>query len=158
MGILLFVAFVGFTITCLLAWAVIKAGSIKSAKAHFKDAESLKDWGSALSVIAVIVIILGLLSSNAGAEEPEYFQYIELYAGIDYVDNEDNSPQCVDGGLDDRITSNLGIRVHVITWHNWQVHGKYTHHSCAINRDFHGYDGYGVETSIRFNNPIGVLF
>ena len=74
-----------------------------------------------------------------------WFNDATVFLGIDHTKKV--SPQCRDGGFDDRSTSNLGMKLNV--WEspskNVRVNAKYTHHSCAINPDNRSYDGVGVE-------------
>jgi len=68
-----------------------------------------------------------------------------VFIGLDYANRP--SPFCVTGGIDDRTTSNIGVRgnVYESSDSKFRLNGKYTHHSCAFNVDDRGYDAIGVE-------------
>ena len=90
-------------------------------------------------VCLLIVGIVGLLGGCSGAS---------MYAGLDQTFKQ--SPQCVAGGSDDRITSNIGFK----GWHEVTedvvVYSKYTHHSCAFSPDRNSYDAVGAGVEYRF--------
>lgn len=97
-------------------------------------------------IIIFIAFGLGTASiSDAIAEEYEFFDYGEVYLGIDSTRN--TSPQCGHGEYSERMTSNGGLRVNLIKSKNdlFEFNVKYTHHSCAFNDDINNYDALGVE-------------
>jgi len=73
-----------------------------------------------------------------------FFNDTSVFMGIDHTFKV--SPQCVEGGTDDRLTSNLGINQNVFRTHN-KTHAidlRYTHHSCVFGKDRNGYDALGL--------------
>ena len=86
-------------------------------------------------------------SSNASADTDmngTFFNDTSVFMGIDHTFKV--SPQCVEGGTDDRLTSNLGINQNIWRSYN-KIHDislRYTHHSCVFGKDRNGYDGLGV--------------
>jgi hypothetical protein len=109
-------------------------------------------------ILAGIIVFVGagllaaLMSAPAKAGDLKWFDYGEVYLGLDYT-NRSPSPQCVGdpGGADERLTSNGGARVNIVSWpdDSFQANLKYTHHSCAVNTDRNTYDGMGVELVYR---------
>ena len=100
-------------------------------------------------VIAVgVAIVITLISSKAQAEEAMWFKDAEIFAGLEATQRV--SPQCVAGGVDDKTTSNLGMRVNIYSNEQFQINSKYTHHSCAFGEDDAGYDAFGVELVYKF--------
>ena len=97
-------------------------------------------------IFSALAAIFG--SSNANAETDmngTFFNDTSVFLGIDHTFKV--SPQCVEGGTDDKLTSNLGIRQNIWRSGN-KVHDvsfKYTHHSCVFGKDRNGYDGFGLE-------------
>lgn len=136
----------------LLLWRIGPKGLV----AYFKTPEGkgiLK--GIVLSPVVILAIAAAfaiggwLLSGKAQAQELKpygtWFNDASVFMGIDRTKGV--SPQCWSGGADDKSTSNLGARLNV--WQNpsgnVRVNAKYTHHSCALNRDRNGYDAVGIE-------------
>jgi len=77
-----------------------------------------------------------------------YFNDGYVYAGIDQTKKQ--SPQC-ENGVDDKATSNIGIRANVYQSQDkdFKANAKYTHHSCAFSPDAEQYDALGVELEYR---------
>jgi hypothetical protein len=100
-------------------------------------------------LIALIITLVGAIfgSSNANADTDmngTFFNDTSVFLGIDQTFKV--SPQCVEGGTDDRLTSNLGINQNL--WRSYdKVHDvslRLTHHSCVFGKDRNGYDGLGL--------------
>lgn len=140
----------------LLLWKV----GPKGLRAYFSTKEGkgiLKGIVLSPIVIGIIAVVLALggwlLSGKAHAEGLDlssrvhgtFFNDASVFMGIDRTRG--TSPQCWEGGVDNRSTSNLGARLNV--WQNpsgnVRLNAKYTHHSCALNRDRNGYDALGIE-------------
>lgn len=146
-AILLFVAF-------LFWWVLHK---VQYNVADFKAYWTTDGAGAIPSLVKALVLIVGItfvvfLSNKALAEEstpPDWFQYTAVYAGLDFTKNQ--SPQCKDSEVDDKITSNIGVRQHIYSWGDVNLLGNYTHHSCAIGSDRNTYDGMGLQVEWRFN-------
>ena len=93
-------------------------------------------------------VIITVLSRSAHADEVKWFKEAEIFAGLEATQRV--SPQCVRGGVDDKTTSNLGMRVNIYTNKEFQINSKYTHHSCAFGEDDAGYDALGLELVYKF--------
>ena len=111
-------------------------------------ASALLGVGSII-VIGFIISVVGAIfgSSNASADTDmngTFFNDTSVFLGIDHTFKV--SPQCVEGGTDDRLTSNLGINQNLWRSYN-KVHDvslRYSHHSCVFGKDRNGYDGLGL--------------
>ena len=107
-----------------------------------------------LGILKGIVMAIGaalaitVLSSVAEADEAVWFKDAEIFAGLEATQRV--SPQCVAGGVDDKTTSNLGMRVNIYSNEQFRINSKYTHHSCAFGEDDAGYDAFGVELVYKF--------
>jgi hypothetical protein len=107
--------------------------------------------GSIILIAAFITLVGAIFgSSNANAETDmngTFFNDTSVFLGIDHTFKV--SPQCVEGGTDDRLTSNLGINQNIWRSYN-KVHDvslRYSHHSCVFGKDRNGYDGLGLSYS-----------
>jgi hypothetical protein len=101
-------------------------------------------------VISIVIAIFAPKAEAASDMEGSYFNFTSVFMGIDHTPKV--SPQCVEGGTDDKLTSNLGIRQNIWQSSN-KIHDvtfKYTHHSCVFSKDRNGYDGFGVEYNWYF--------
>ena len=104
---------------------------------------------SAIMLLALAITVVGAIfgASNANADTDmngTFFNDTSVFMGIDHTFKV--SPQCVEGGTDDRLTSNLGINQNIWRSYN-KIHDislRYTHHSCVFGRDRNGYDGLGL--------------
>ena len=100
---------------------------------------------------AVIVIIALLMTAQANAGE--WFKYFEVYAGVDYYN--DQSPLCENRAqtnvtYDERATSNMGFVGNIYS--GWLDIGlKATHFSCVWNRDDHTVNMAGFVVSKRWS-------
>jgi hypothetical protein len=107
--------------------------------------------GSIILIAAAITLVGAIFgSSNANADTDmngTFFNDTSVFLGIDHTFKV--SPQCVEGGTDDRLTSNLGINQNI--WRSYdEVHDvslRYSHHSCVFGKDRNGYDGLGLSYS-----------
>tara|TARA_R110000803_G_scaffold66769_1_gene128338 strand:- start:64 stop:576 length:513 start_codon:yes stop_codon:yes gene_type:complete len=107
--------------------------------------------GSIIAIAAFITLVGAIFgSSNANADTDmngTFFNDTSVFLGIDHTFKV--SPQCVEGGTDDRLTSNLGINQNIWRSYN-KVHDvslRLTHHSCVFGKDRNGYDGLGLNYS-----------
>lgn len=102
-------------------------------------------------VIVIFAVIMFFLPSPAHAQlrvpgvPGTWLNDGSVFAGIDHTFKQ--SSQCHAGGYDDRSTSNMGLRVNVWQSENTRLrlNGKYSHKSCALNRDRNSYDALGIE-------------
>ena len=94
--------------------------------------------------ISVLGAIFGASKAHASTDmNGTFFNDTSVFLGIDHTFKV--SPQCVEGGTDDRLTSNLGINQNLWRSYN-KVHDvslRYTHHSCVFGKDRNGYDAFG---------------
>ena len=106
---------------------------------------------SVIGLAALLTIVVSIFGSAKASAQSDmftggtWFNETSVFMGIDSTFKV--SPQCVQGGTDDRLTSNLGIRQNVWLSKD-KVHDiglKYTHHSCVFGKDRNGYDGIGLE-------------
>lgn len=126
-----------------LLWSTRDVG----LKEWSKSADAPGIWkgiGIVLGVSILIALLTGCTTNGT------YFNDASIYAGLDYTKNV--SPQCEQGGADDRTTSNVGLRGNVYQSDDerFRLNGKYTHHSCAFSPDRHSYDAIGAEVEFRF--------
>ena len=99
-------------------------------------------------LIAFILFVITAMFSPAKAESFKngtWFNDTSVFLGIDHTLKA--SPQCVQGGIDDRGTSNLGIDQNI--WRSvnsvFDINAQYTHHSCVLGKDRNGYDAVGIK-------------
>lgn len=96
--------------------------------------------------IVVAVATLWVSSTQAdGLKDLTYFNYAEIFVGMDHTKK--LSPMCHTGEHSDRLTSNGGIKLNLVSTMSQrvEVNTLYTHHSCAYNRDREQYDAFGVQ-------------
>lgn len=115
----------------------------------------LKDTGAAIGVRAVlgaalliVVVAFFLLPGKAEAAEPAYFSEGWLRLGVDHSFKE-QSIQCIEGGANDRITSNIMLGTSAIKYGRTDVALYYRHNSCAVSRDRNSYDALGVAVEVK---------
>ena len=99
-------------------------------------------------IFSALAAIFGSSKAHASTDmNGTFFNYTSVFLGIDHTFKV--SPQCVEGGTDDRLTSNLGINQNLWRSYN-KVHDvslRLTHHSCVWGKDRNGYDGLGLSYS-----------
>ena len=146
----LVVLFLGY----MLVNARIKLGSFEQAINHYKNTENGSLTGIILAAVVFPIVMAGaiklayLFIGEASAEEFRYATHTQIFAGLDNTFK--TSPQCYAGGVNDTLTSNLGVRQHLIGYADIDLYGQYTHHSCATNQDRYGYDAYGLQVTWTF--------
>ena len=129
-------------------------GSFRAAIDHYKNTENGSLTGIVLAaVVFPIVMAAGiklvyLFIGEAQADEARYFTHTTIFAGLDNTFK--TSPQCYAGGVNDTLTSNLGVQQHLVGYKDIDLYAKYTHHSCATNQDSNGYDAVGLGVSWTF--------
>ena len=143
-----------FFIVAILAAASFYVFVIKRKSFSFWKQSEGK--GAAASAGLGISVIIGLAfigyslfySANAKAGSDMFlsgtwFNDAGVYIGIDSTLK--TSAHCVEGGTDDRLTSNMGFRGSLWRHENKRhdVSIKYTHNSCVFGKDRNGYDGIG---------------
>ncbi len=131
-----------------------KTGSLANAIAHYRNTENGSLTGIVLAAFVFPSVMAGALTllywaiGTASAEEPRYLTHTTVFAGLDNTFK--TSPQCYAGGVNDTLTSNLGLQQHLIGYGDVDLYAKYQHHSCATNQDSNGYDAYGLGVSWTF--------
>ncbi len=145
----LVIIFLGY----MLVNARMKLGSFEQAINHYKNTENGTATGIILAVLfpLILAVLLTLAYSVIGtakADEVRYFAHTQIFAGVE--NTQKVSPMCYEGGVNDRLTSNLGVRQHLLGYADVDLYAQVTHHSCATNRDLHGYDAYGVQATWTF--------
>lgn len=118
------------------AWSLRNESFIE----YFKTRDGL---GILKGIVLAILFAVILAASSKVFAEDGWFTEGEVFAGIDQTFNP--SPMCIRGSVDDKATSNIGIRVNVWESGNFSIRSKYTHHSCAFGEDDSGYDAIGIE-------------
>jgi hypothetical protein len=146
-----------FVILAVLAYMVYdaakKKGSLKEAINHFRNTENGSIHGIVLAALVYPIVIAGFLafvyfSMNKAEANVRVLDHTVLFAGLDSTWK--TSPQCYAGDVNDKLTSNIGLRQHLLGFKDVDVYTQYTHHSCATNRDRYGYDAFGVGVSWTF--------
>ena len=152
MGFVADLKYIVFFIAALLLLASFYVFVIK--RKSFTLWKKSEGKGAAASAALGISVIIGLAfigyslfySANAKAGSDMFlngtwFNNAAVYIGIDSTRK--TSAQCVEGGTDDRLTSNMGFHGslwrHINKRHDVSI--KYTHHSCVFGKDRNGYDG-----------------
>lgn len=151
-------AFFYALVFCFLGYMLFdasrKTGSLANAIAHYRNTENGSLVGTVMAAFGFPIIVASALTlmyfmiGEANAEEPRYFTHTTLFAGLDNTFKV--SPQCYAGGVNDTLTSNLGIQQHLIGFKDVDLYAKYQHHSCATNQDLNGYDAVGLGVSWTF--------
>lgn len=121
---------------------------VKSPATYFKTDEG-KGVAAGIGLAVALSIGAVLLFPNK-VSALEYLKEVEVYVGLDRTSK--ISPMCTAGPNSDRLTSNLGIKVSLLSSDDERaaVNLKYTHHSCAFNPDYHSYDAPGIEVVYKF--------
>ena len=147
-----YILLIGVLITyiVLLGITTKKQGSVKKAIKVLNKEGATKGilMAGAVTLILSLLLILIYKPANAAPLDLSYFERTTVYAGLDVDVNHKNF--CYSGGTNDRLTSNLGVRQHLISVNDIEFLGTYTHHSCALNRDKPTYDAVGLSIEWTF--------
>lgn len=139
-------------VLCILGYLFYKVDfSAYEFKEYFKTREGKGATASALKALLGLSLIYFTLSAFEANADDEYFEYTEIFLGVDSTFKE--SPQCRSGSTDDKLTSNLGVTQHIYTWKDSNVFltASWQHHSCVIGRDQNTYDAFGFKVTKRFD-------
>ena len=121
-------------------------------KRYFTEGDGRNAHKDIIAVILAVILLGSLLTAGykAFASEPEwdYLRETTIFVGLDYDIH--NKVFCEPSGADDRLTSNVGVRQHLISRDNVSANLQYTHHSCALNRDAPTYDAVGIIFEWKF--------
>ena len=139
------IIFTGILLGIVLVYITVKL-PIRQWKSYFSTREGrgiLK--GIVLAPVVILLIALAMSFFSPAHAHGTWFNESGVFIGLDRTFKQ--SPQCAANTVDERGTSNLGAWANI--WQSssdrLQVNLKYTHHSCALGRDRHGYDATGIE-------------
>lgn len=139
--------FVGSMLILLGLWMAYSLRGV-NIREYFRTRTGL---GILKGIVMAVGITLGaaLVAGLAGCSTGTYFNDAHVYAGLDQTKGQ--SPQCKEGGPDDRATSNLGFKgnIYQSADERFRANAKYTHHSCAFSPDRNGYDAVGIELEYK---------
>lgn len=144
-----FLGLIGLIVLALLVFVYVKTGSWEAFKTHWSTTGDGSAAGMLKATLAVVVLALLAFGVNSVLAEPRWFEYTAIYGGIDVTN--DVSPMCEVSDVDDRMTSNIGVRQSIVRMDAVTVLGNYTHHSCAVGVDNDGYDAVGLMIEWRFD-------
>ena len=144
--LILFVGLLVVTVLAYMAWRLRHRNWID----YFRTPTGLGILrGIILAPLAIVLLAFLLWLLPGQAHAGTWLNDASVFAGLDYTRK--LSPQCERNAVDERGTSNLGLRVNV--WESAsrrvRVNGKYTHHSCALGPDDRQYDALGIELEWR---------
>lgn len=123
----------------LLARVAIKLDKGVSLIDHLKTKEG-KGILFGMVAFPVVLFAITLLSGCSGAT---YMNETEVFMGVDRSRNQ--SALCKEGGSDDRISSNGGLRQNVVRLGRLDINAGYLHKSCAISPDYRSIDAGFIE-------------
>lgn len=139
----IFVGIVAVAVLVALRW---KVGPIWTWRAYFSTEDGRKILRGIILAPGLVVaaaLVLWMLPGRASAGD--WLTDASVYAALDQTRKA--SPMCDSNTVDDRLTSNMGVRLGM--WRsesrNVRVNLRYTHHSCAIGPDDRQYDALGFE-------------
>lgn len=150
----LFYGIVLLVLAYILIDARIKLGSFEKAINHYRNTENGSIVGIILAAVVFPIVVAGVLTiaywgiGKASADEVRYLTHTQIFAGVE--NTQKVSPMCYEGGVNDRLTSNLGVRQHLLGYADVDLYAQFTHHSCATNQDRFGYDAYGIQATWTF--------
>ena len=132
-------------ILLFMGYKVVKhTSSVKEAKELLDTTEGRGVSKGIIAAIATpLVIALGLLIVKAEAAPVKFFGDTVIFVGLEQTGS--TSVFCKAGGVDDKLTSNLGLNQNLLSIRNVNIQAQYTHHSCALNKDVAGYDAVGIK-------------
>lgn len=141
-----------FSLSLIATLVVLMLIVFKSPKAILEYFKTKDGKGILKGIVLAIVFSLLLVVASvafSSSEKGEWFAYGKVYIGVDQTDTQ--SPQCYQGRINERLTSNLGVVSNIYRSYDkkFEVNAKYTHHSCVFNKDRFGYDAIGVEYTYR---------
>lgn len=147
-----------FTLSALAI--VLVALSFVVPPTKWKEYFSTKDGKGVLKGIVMALLFGAVIVASTKAFSDEQPWYLpdpgrnllpeaSVFLGMDHTKNV--SPMCIKGGLDDKWTSNLGLRLGLFESADgkFSIASKYTHHPCAYGVDDSSYDALGVELEYK---------
>lgn len=143
-----------------VSYKIKKSDKWNSISEYWEHSEGTEKpiWKGVINIIVIpllVVLLLFTASKLVKAEEIKYLDYTSVFIGLDYTQNP--SPFCEREGVNDRITSNMGVKQNILYYkrpkYTHELNGKYTHHSCAINPDSdNSYDAIGIVYELKFRD------
>lgn len=142
----LFLMLTGALLGMLLFYSAVRTGfTVKGFKDYWLVSEGKSSIPLSIMKILLVPALAGVALfgiNQAKASEAKWFDYSTVFVGLDYTIKENSF--CYKGGINDRISSNMGVTQNIWLKGNVNVGFKYTHHSCAINKDLPSYDAVGI--------------
>lgn len=139
------IMFILVAVSCLVLWGGISF--YRKGVNPIKYLSEKRGIWSGIKFAFIFTVILSLFGALSGCSKGEYLKDGSVYMGLDVPMQ--TSPQCrsYSNEVDDKTTSNLGVRVNVYESgdNKFRTNAKYTHHSCAFNTDIRVYDALGIE-------------
>lgn len=125
----------------MLLWSIIGERDLKKGWARF-----YKHWPDMRGVYYIpAIIMLVFYAYESDAAEITYFNYAQIETGLEYQVGDKAFTTCYEGTFD-KVGSNLGASVNFMEINKtFEINGRYTHHSCALERDFNVYDAVGIQ-------------
>ena len=106
-----------------------KTGSLANAIAHYRNTENgslvgivMAAFGFPIIVASALTLMYFMIGEANADDEVRYFTHTTLFAGLDSTFKV--SPQCYAGGVNDTLTSNLGIQQHLIGFKDVDLYVK----------------------------------
>jgi hypothetical protein len=148
------ILFVIISLSVISLWAVLVfwGMSAREVVGYFKKNSKIFSGIKFAIIFSLFFAAVGYIS-GCSTSSGTYLNSATVYSGIDYSVARP-SPQCTSEGVDDRSTSNLGLKVNLFSTTDGKskTNLKYTHHSCAFNPDQNLYDAVGIEFEYEFWN------
>lgn len=136
--------FVVILLSVLTIWMLVRLRDVNLGE-YFKTKDGL---GILKGIVIALAVVLALAVTSK-ALAGEFVYEASVFAGLDATKNE--SPLCERGSVDDKTTSNLGVKLGLFRSDDKKLATrlKYTHHSCAFGPDDNSYDGVGLEVEYK---------
>ncbi len=142
--------FLGITLSLLVAlilYAFTRNNyNWEETLANFKKAEGHDKVLMAsikILTVPVLVAIVFFGANKAFSQEVKWLPYSKVFVGLDYNIAE-KSPMCLDVGTSNRVHSNIGFQQYIAIYGNISFSSKFTHNSCALNKDAPGINAVGL--------------
>ena len=141
------VALIGIASVLSITLLWVFKGKVLDIVKYFKDNLGVTKGIAMFTGAFILLAVLSLWVREANASQLTYFNYGEIYVGMDY--NKRLSPQCERDGPNNRLASNGGVKVNLLRTSSRivEVNSYYLHKSCAYNEDREGIDSFGFEVT-----------
>ncbi len=145
--LLIFLVLTGTMLVFLLVYALAENNyDFKKTVTNFVKAEGHNKILMASIKILTVPILVAIVffgANKAFSAEVQWFPHSKVFVGLDYNVTE-KSPMCLDDGTSNRIHSNMGFQQYIAVYGNISFSGKFTHNSCALNKDAPGVNAAGL--------------